>query len=159
MIIGALSDTHDNMPQIRKAVDFFRERGVEHVIHAGNFTSPFTFQSLKELICEFTGIFGNNDCDKFLFHTLSGGRVHNQPYAFELARKKIVVIHEHHIVDALANSGHYDLVVYGHTHKAEIRKAGLTLMVNPGEAGSCLNGKSTVAIVDLSDMTAEIISL
>jgi hypothetical protein len=31
--------------------------------------------------------------------------------------------------------------------------------VNPGEAGSWLYGKSTVAIADLSVMTAEIVTL
>ena len=31
-------------------------------------------------------------------------------------------MHEHHVADALADSGHFDLVVYGHTHKADIGK-------------------------------------
>jgi putative phosphoesterase len=159
MIIGIISDTHDNMVQIRKAVDLFRERRVEHVIHAGDFTSPFTFRVLKELACGFTGIFGNNDGDKLLLHSISEGRVYNQPHTFVLDGKKIVLIHEHHIAEALADSGHYDLVVYGHTHKPEIRKTVKTLIVNPGEAGSWLYGKSTVAIVDISSLTAEVISL
>jgi putative phosphoesterase len=154
-----MSDTHDNMPQIRRAVDLFREKAVEHVLHAGDFTSPFTFRVLKELACGFTGIFGNNDGDKLLLHKMSEGSIYPQPYIFELAGKKIVLIHEHHVAGALADSGHYDLVVYGHTHKPEIRKTGKTLVVNPGEAGSWLYGKSTIAIADLKDMTAEIIGL
>jgi predicted phosphodiesterase len=124
MRIGIMSDTHDNMPQIKKAVRLFNERGVVHVIHAGDFTSPF-----------------------------------NQPHIFELDGKRIVVIHEHQIAEALADSGHYDLVIYGHTHKAEVRKAGAALVVNPGEAGSWLYGKSTVAVANLADMTAEIVAL
>jgi len=159
MLIGIMSDTHDNMPQIKKAVDLFNERKVGHVIHAGDFTSPFTFRILKDLKCNFTGIFGNNDGDKLLLHHMSGGRIFNQPHTFKLDGKKIVVIHEHHVADALADSGHYDLVIYGHTHKTEVKKAKDTLIVNPGEAGSWLYGKSTVAIVNLSDLTAEIIGL
>lgn len=159
MLIGIMSDTHDNMPQIKKAVDLFNERKVGHVIHAGDFTSPFTFRILKELRCNFTGIFGNNDGDKLLLHHMSEGRVYNQPHTFKLDGKKIVVIHEHNVADALADSGHYDLVIYGHTHKPEVKKAKDTLIVNPGEAGSWLYGKSTVAIVNLSDLTAEIIGL
>jgi putative phosphoesterase len=159
MIAGILSDTHDNMDRIRQAVALFHERGVEHVIHAGDFTSPFTFRILKQLTCGFTGIFGNNDGDKLLLHKRSEGRVFQQPHTFELDGRKIVLIHEHHVVEALADSGHYDIVIYGHTHKADIRKAGNTLIVNPGEAGSWLYGKSTVAIADLSSMTAEIITL
>jgi len=159
VIIGVISDTHDNMPQLDKAVDLFNERKVEHVVHAGDFTSPFTFRILKELTCGFTGIFGNNDGDKLLLQRMSEGRVFNQPYIFELGGRKIVLIHEHHIADALADSGHYNVVIYGHTHKPEIKKVNETLVINPGEAGSWLYGKSTVAIADLSTMTAEIVML
>ncbi|MDA8241626.1 MAG: metallophosphoesterase [Nitrospiraceae bacterium] len=159
MLIGIISDTHDNMPQIQKAVDLFNGRKVEHVIHAGDFTSPFTFRILNDLASGFTGIFGNNDGDKLLLNKMSGGRVFAQPHTFELAGKKIVVIHEHHVAEALADSGHYDIVIYGHTHKPVVKKMKETLLVNPGEAGSWLYGKSTVAVVDLRDMTAEIASL
>jgi putative phosphoesterase len=159
MLIGVISDTHDNMPQIKKAVDLFNEKKVEHVVHAGDFTSPFTFRLLKDLSCGFTGVFGNNDGDRLLLQKMSEARVFNQPHIFELARKKIIVIHEHHIADALADSGHYDVVIYGHTHKPVIKKANKTLVINPGEAGSWLYGKSTIAIADLSAMTAEIIHL
>ncbi|SPQ01404.1 Phosphodiesterase [Candidatus Sulfobium mesophilum] len=159
MLIGTISDTHDNMPQIKKAVDFFNKRKVEHVVHAGDFTSPFTFRILKGLKCRFTGIFGNNDGDKLLLQKMSEGRLFNQPHIFELAGKKIILMHEHHTADALADSGHYDIVIYGHTHKPDVRKVKNTLVINPGEAGSWLYDKSTIAIADLSDMTAEIILL
>ncbi len=159
MLIGIISDTHDNMPQVRKAVDLFNEKRVGHVVHAGDFTSPFTFRVLGDLSCGFTGIFGNNDGDRLLLQKMSGGKVFPQPHIFELEGRKIVVIHEHHIAPALADSGHFDVVIYGHTHKPESRKVNNTLVVNPGEAGSWLYGKSTVAIADLSALTAEIIVL
>ncbi|MDA8432052.1 MAG: metallophosphoesterase [Nitrospiraceae bacterium] len=159
MLIGVISDTHDNMPQIDKAVDLFNARKVGHVIHAGDFTSPFTFRILKNLDAAFTGVFGNNDGDKLLLSKMSGGRVFPQPHTFQLAEKRIVVIHEHHIAEALADSGHYDLVIYGHTHKPVVKKMKETLVVNPGEAGSWLYGKSTVALIDLGPMQAEILPL
>lgn len=159
MLIGVISDTHDNMPQIGRAVDLFNAKKAEHVIHAGDFTSPFTFRILNNLDAAFTGVFGNNDGDKLLLSKMSGGRVFPQPHAFELAGKRIIVIHEHHIAEALADSGHYDIVIYGHTHKPVIKKVKETLLVNPGEAGSWLYGKSTVAVVDLRTMQAEILPL
>ncbi|MEW6108950.1 MAG: metallophosphoesterase [Nitrospirota bacterium] len=159
MLIGIISDTHDNMDQIRKAVELFNQKKVEHVLHAGDFISPFTFRILRELKCGFTGIFGNNDGDKLLLQKMSEGRIFNQPHIFELSDRKIIMIHEHHIVNALAESGHYDVVIYGHLHEADVRKVKNTLVINPGEAGSWLYGKSTVAIADLSAMTAEIINL
>jgi hypothetical protein len=159
MIIGIISDTHDNLDMLRKAVGIFNEQKVEHVIHAGDFTSPFTFRVIKDLTCGFTGVFGNNDGDKLLLRKRSGDRVFNQPHVLELAGRKIVLVHEHHIVNALADSGHYDIVIYGHTHEPDIRKAGNTLIVNPGEAGGWLYGKATIAVLDLGEMKAEIIDI
>jgi putative phosphoesterase len=159
MLIGILSDTHDNMHQLRKAVDLFNQKNIAHVLHAGDYTSPFTFRILKDLACDLTGIFGNNDGDKLLLQKMSEGKIFTQPHVFDIDNRNIVLMHEHFVIDALADSGHYDLVVYGHTHTPDIRRVKDTLIVNPGETGSWLYDKSTVAIADLSSLTAEIISL
>ncbi|MDH4230876.1 MAG: metallophosphoesterase [Nitrospirota bacterium] len=159
MIIGIIADTHDNMTTLRKAVDYLNAKKVQHVIHAGDFTSPFTSRVLKDLQAEFTGIFGNNDGDRLLLQKRFNGRLFNQPCLLELHTRKIVVMHEHHIIDALAESDRYDLVVYGHTHEPEIRKIKNTLIINPGEVCGWLYGKSTLAIADLSEMTAVIVEL
>jgi len=159
MIIGIIADTHDNMTTLKKAVDYLNVQTVQHVIHAGDFTSPFTSRVLKDLQAEFTGIFGNNDGDRLLLQKRFSGRIHNQPCLLEIASRKIVVMHEHHIIDALAESGRYDLVIYGHTHEPEIRKVKNTLIINPGEVCGWLYGKSTIAVADLSEMTAEIVTL
>lgn len=159
MLIGIMSDTHDNLVPTKKAIELFNERKVKHVIHAGDYTSPFTLKLFRELKCKFSGIFGNNDGDKLLLQERAEGNIHNQPYVFTLHGRKIVVMHEHHVVDALADSGHFDLLVYGHTHEPVVRKVKKTLVVNPGEVGSWLYGKSTVAFVDLDKMEGEIIKL
>jgi putative phosphoesterase len=159
MLIGILSDTHDNIPLVKKAIGVFNEKEVGYVIHAGDYTSPFTLKLFQNLQCEYTGIFGNNDGDKLLLQERAGGRIRNQPYIFTLEDRKIVVMHEHHVVEALAESGHFDLVIYGHTHEADVRKVKNTLLVNPGEVSTYLYGKSTIALVDLRTLEAEIVEL
>ena len=154
-----MSDTHDNVTHTKKAIDLFNSRKVGFVIHAGDYTSPFTLKLFKELKCKYAGIFGNNDGDKLLLQERAEGNIHNQPYIFTLHKRKIVVMHEHHVVDALADSGHFDLVIYGHTHTADIRKVKNTLVINPGEVSAWLYGKATVVIADLDKMEAEIIAL
>lgn len=159
MLLGVLSDTHDNIPLVRKAIECFNNHQVGYVIHAGDYTSPFTLKLFQELQCEYLGVFGNNDGDKLLLQERAGGRIHNQPYIFTLNDRNIVVMHEHYVVEALADSGHFDLVVYGHTHRPDVRKVKNTLVVNPGEVSTYLYGKSTIAIVDLVRMEAEIAEL
>lgn len=159
MIIGIISDSHDHLDNLQKTVDLFRERRVEHIIHAGDFTSPFTWRVLKHFEGGFTGIFGNNDGERVLMRKLSGERVYTQPYKLTLDGKRIVVMHEPDVVDDLAASGHFDLIVYGHTHVPEIRRENNTLIVNPGELCGWVKRRSTVAVVDLQTMAAEILDL
>ncbi|MDI6745388.1 MAG: metallophosphoesterase [Thermodesulfovibrionales bacterium] len=159
MLIGILADTHDNQPMTKKAVEFFNARNVGYVIHAGDFTSPFTLKLFKELKCKYVGIFGNNDGDKLLLQDRAEGNIKNQPHTLTLNGKRIVVVHEHHIVNALADSGHYDIVIYGHTHEPVVKKVKDTLLINPGEVCGWLYGKSTAALLDLNTMQAEIIEL
>jgi len=42
---------------------------------------------------------------------------------------------------------------------ADVRRVGKALLVNPGEVSTWLYGKSTVALLDLEKMEAEIVEL
>lgn len=159
VFVGLISDTHDDMTAIKKAVDIFNDRKVSHVLHAGDITSPFTFEVFDYLNCGFTGIFGNNDGDKLLLKRKAKDNLHNQPHLMILHKRTIVIVHEPDIVDALADSGHYDLVIYGHTHRHDVRRRGSTLIVNPGRVARLHKGHPTLAILDMEKMEAEIIKL
>ncbi|MDP2167729.1 MAG: metallophosphoesterase [Thermodesulfovibrionales bacterium] len=159
MLIGIISDTHDDMEAIGKIVQIMNEKGVSHVIHAGDLISPFTFEVLGGLKAEFTGIYGNNDGDKPLLKEKSEGRIHNQPHMMTISGKNIVIVHEPDMAGALAQSGEFDLVIYGHSHTPDVRNVGSTMIINPGKAARLHKGKSTIALLDLSKMEAEIIEL
>ena len=159
MFLGIVSDSHDDMDFIGKAVGLLNERGVSHVIHGGDITSPFTFEVFMQLNCTLTGIFGNNDGDKLLLKEKSGGNFFHQPYLLTLHGKRVIVVHEPDLVDALADSRHFDLIIYGHTHKADVRRVGNSLVVNPGKVARLHKGDATVAILDMTTMEAEIMHL
>jgi hypothetical protein len=160
MLIGVMSDSHDNMATLAKAVKVFNESSLQYVLHAGDYTSGFTFRILKDLKAEFIGIFGNNDGDVLLLNKQSRGRIFRQPHEFSIDGKKFAMIHEHHLVESIAKSGHYDVLIYGHTHKPEAQMRGSTFVLNPGELCGWLYGKPTVAILDTqTPMQARIIEL
>jgi len=158
--LGIMSDTHDNLDYLNRALVLFEKKGVEHIIHAGDFTSPFTFfKAMNKFAGGFTGVFGNNDGDKVALNNLYQGRIYTQPHIFELGGRKIVVMHEPDVADALADSGHFDLVVFGHTHRPVLKRVKNTLVINPGEIAGWLYGKTTAAIVNLRTMEAEILDI
>ena len=69
------------------------------------------------------------------------------------------MMHKEKLIDALAESQKYDVIIYGHTHRTDLRKIGKTLIVNPGECGGWLTGKSTIALLDLETLSAKIVEL
>jgi len=161
MKIGIISDTHDNLPRIKEAVGIFNREKVELVLHAGDFVSPFTFLEFKNLNCSLKGVFGNNDGDKlYLQEKFRGiGKLYPTPYNVKINNKNIVILHKEKLIDALAESQKYDVIIYGHTHRIDLRKTGKTIIINPGECGGWLTGKSTIALLDLVNLEVKIIDL
>ncbi len=144
---------------LNAAVRLFNQYQVDAVLHAGDFVSPFSLKPFSSLICEFVGVWGNNDGDKIALQKMARGKIKNSPYIQFWDQRKILIAHDLEILEPLIRSQEFHLIVYGHTHQTDIRKQGMTLVVNPGECGGWLTGKSTVAIGDLKTMTAEIIEL
>ena len=161
MKIGIISDTHDNLPQIKIAVEIFNREKVELVLHAGDFVSPFTFLEFKNINCPLKGVFGNNDGDKLYLQEKFKviGELYPAPYIVKINNKNVIMLHKEELIDALAESQKYDIIIYGHTHRTDLRKIGKTLIVNPGECGGWLSGKSTIALLNLENLEAKIINL
>lgn len=159
MKLGIISDTHDNVPMVQKAIGVFNRGDVDLVLHAGDYVSPFSLKPLFSLKCDFSGVWGNNDGDRIALDSVAPGKISNSPRIETYGEKKILLGHYFETLDALILSQHFFLIVYGHTHRPEIRRQGRTLVVNPGECGGWLYGRSTVALVDMEDQSADIVDL
>ncbi|WP_369792058.1 metallophosphoesterase [Methanobacterium sp. SMA-27] len=154
-----MSDSHDNLDAIRKAVKIFNKEEVDVVIHAGDLISPFTALEFRKLDPEFIAIYGNNDGEK------EGLKVAYEEICILEDFKEISVegwkfsiIHGSNqaIVDSLAKCGKYDVVIRGHTHKMEILN-GETMIINPGEVCGYVSGQKTVVLLDTDDLSFEVI--
>ena len=157
MKLGVMSDSHDNIPQIERAVAFFNDIGVDLVVHAGDFISPFAIAPFAELSCKVVGVFGNNDGERVILAQRfeAVGEVHPNLAHVSVGGRSIAVMHYPELAIPIAKSGAYDIVVYGHTHQIDIQKE-KSLLLNPGETGGWTTGKSTVAVVDLGTLEATI---
>jgi putative phosphoesterase len=160
MKIGIIADSHDNVPMIERACELFNAHGVTMVFHAGDFIAPFALNPLNDILqCDYYGVFGNNDGERIGLQRTAVNRLFPSPAEFTVGEWKVLVAHEMPMLEALAASGHYRLVAYGHTHLPEIQVKGNTLLVNPGECGGWLHGRCTVALAHLDTLHAEIIDL
>ena len=159
MKLGLISDTHDNITMIHRAVEIFNREKVAMVLHAGDYVAPFSIKPLFSLEADFMGVWGNNDGDKIALNKVGQGKIVSSPTIETYGGKKIIIGHFFETLEALVLSQQFFMIVYGHTHRPEIKKTGQTLVVNPGECCGWVYGKPTVAIVDLENQTARIIEL
>jgi uncharacterized protein len=165
MLIGAISDTHDNLPQIKKAAEFLNEQKVGLVLHAGDYVAGFVIPQLAKLNCPLIGVFGNNDGDHELlkkrFSETQNCTIHDRFAQLTVDNYKIALLHGHEteLLSAIIDSGYFNAVIHGHSHNRNIEQKGQTLTINPGELCGYLTGKPTLAILDTAKHEAKIIEL
>jgi uncharacterized protein len=161
MLIGIISDSHDNMENVQKAVDIFIARGVDKVFHAGDIVSPSVVKQFAGLDAGF--VYGNNDGERVVLPIAVkqiNGELGGEVLVRECDEGKIVVYHGTvpTILNALINCGEYRLVITGHTHKIVNRLEGNTRVLNPGTAHG-FKGPGTFMIYDSAKDEAELIEL
>ncbi len=152
MRLGILSDTHDRLPFIEKAVKAFNDAGVDLAIHLGDYCAPFSLRPLEELQVDWIGVFGNNDGEILGLLKASDGRIKNGNLSLEMEGKRIFVDHVNPLRSSLISSGDFDLILYGHTHTLEVYEKNGCLCVNPGEVCGYLTNRHTVVCLDLDNL-------
>lgn len=134
--IIAIGDTHastyNDIPlKIRDVIN-----NTDWVIHVGDFISENIAKELINIKGEkFKGVYGNAD-------PLSIRKMLPHKDIFEIGGQRIGIIHpsqggpEYHIEKiVLAEFKHdnLDLIIYGHTHDAQVTKYHSSIIVNPGK--------------------------
>ena len=163
MKIGLISDTHDNIQNIRNAVREFNDKHVDIVIHAGDFVSPIAIESHAGV--KLVGVLGNNDKDisglTSAFNKIDG-ELKGEIFETVYDGMKFAVYHGTNIAkrEQLMKSGNFDVFIYGHTHRKYNRYIGTTRVINPGTAKGWFFGLfATIAVFDTSSRNLEFINL
>jgi uncharacterized protein len=165
MLIGAISDTHDNLPLIEKAVQILNQQKVDLVLHAGDYVAGFVIPKLAKVNCPLIGVFGNNDGDHELlkkrFSETTNCTIHDRFTQNTIQGYRIALLHGHEteLLNAIVDSGYFDAVIHGHSHNRSIEQKGKTLSINPGELCGYLTGKPSIAILDTAKRQAQFIEL
>jgi len=149
MKIGLISDTHNDIEMIEHAIEVFKERNVDMVIHAGDLTSASLIPLFKDINCKF--VLGNCDIDVDQINSVASecGFGCVESYCeFTADDKKFIVFHGNDVplFRKAVSSGKYDYIIKGHTHMFENYTSDKTRVINPG---SLYRGEEhTVAILD-----------
>jgi uncharacterized protein len=157
MLIGVISDTHDRLPAIDRAMALFAERRVEAVVHAGDLVAPFAARRLKASTVPLHVTYGNNDGERAgLLDVLP--QIVDGPLHISLGGRNILV---HHFIGWCSpeDIARAEIIITGHTHEIVNTSEDGKLYLNPGEACGWVSGRCTVAILDTAAPSATICDL
>ncbi|HHD62922.1 MAG TPA: YfcE family phosphodiesterase [Desulfobulbaceae bacterium] len=138
MHIAIISDSHDHIPNLVRAVNRANKAGAEVLIHCGDLISPFMLPYLHRFHGQIHLIYGNNAGDQHLISSRCAtlfDRITHHGFAadFNAAGLRIGCHHYPELARGLAASGQYDMVCCGHNHKNRVERIGDCLLVNPGD--------------------------
>ena len=156
MNIGVVSDTHNNLANVREIVALFNAAGVERVVHTGDITKGTTLDLFGELDAPLYGVFGNNDVERDGLQAsirAHGFMFDEPPLEVHWQGRRIVVVHDPW---DLPGDG-YDLALHGHTHMHRCERRGGGLVFNPGECAGHMKGYNAVGVVDLTTLEARLL--
>ncbi|MGA2251181.1 metallophosphoesterase family protein [Terracidiphilus sp.] len=123
MKIGVVSDTHGLLrPEVTAALD-----GVERILHVGDVGDAEILRKLEK-IAPVTAVRGNIDFDGECARLAET----------EILEVQGISIYLLHIIDKLdldPRAAGFSAVLFGHSHKAEIRRHNGVLYFNPGSCG------------------------
>lgn len=158
-LLAIMSDTHDQLANLRAAVDYCNEAEVKVLAHCGDLISPFMLKQLDKFKGQVHLIYGNNVGDQ---HLISGKcrtdyaqiSHHGMLGDFTVGKHRIGMIHYPKQARALATQNIYDIVCCGHSHEYSAEIINKTLFVNPGHMlGE--NNETGFYIVDLDKLSIQ----
>ena len=163
MLIALLSDIPDHTTHLLLALHAAEQEGCTHLLFMGDMASASTFRTLRE---EWEHgidlVFGNNEYELGVFRqmaeTWAQTTLHGDEADITLDGSRIYFTHLPWSATKATESGLYDAVFFGHTHSAEQRQLGGTLVVNPGEVYG-RQGAPSIGVYDTETNTARIIPI
>lgn len=172
MLLGVISDTHDNLQTIKTALQYFRDQQVDLVVHCGDWKKIETMHYFAELAATLHlktyAVLGNRDEDVDTFlayasHAPGEFELHESTFEICADSTKVVAVHGHHkpTFKKVLEDSEVKIILRGHSHKPLIENQTGKLIVNPGSTAFSIPRSKTwrpsVGIVDTKKMEAELI--
>lgn len=155
MKIAIISDIHNNLVNLKKVLNFCAKNKIKTIICCGDLAN---IESLDFLNSNFSGeiyhTFGNMDEGQMQddltwtsnVQVYKNTTIYKNFGEIEIEKKHVAFVHYPEMAKKLGESGKYDFVFYGHTHKPWVFSVETTadqrlkkcILLNPGNVGNQL---------------------
>ncbi len=156
MLIGIISDTHGHLRNTQSAIRLLADHAIECVIHCGDIGSPEIPWLLRSWPTHY--VLGNVDHDEAELRQAiveAGHICHGRFGQLELTDRRVAFLHgdDRRRLTSTVAEGAFDLVCYGHTHRADLSHLGRTWMLNPGAVFRAQ--PHSVAVIELETLEVQ----
>ena len=156
MLIGVVSDTHNNLKNIDQIISLFNDEEIKLVIHTGDIANAKSLDKFSKLNANLVGVFGNNDRNEAGLEDVAiknNFQFQEPPKLLTLCDRNIAIFHEpDSIDDFLILNRNIDIILHGHTHRYRNEIEKNILFFNPGESAGMLRGKNAIGIINLENL-------
>ncbi|MEN8798705.1 MAG: YfcE family phosphodiesterase [Flavobacteriaceae bacterium] len=137
MKIALLSDIHDHVWNLKKALKTQELQSTDSMLFCGDLCAPFILKLLGQGYAKpIHVVLGNNDGDVAAIIANASGfknvHIHGEYFRGEFDDKTFAMNHYPGKARKLAEQGRYDVVCYGHNHTLSEEWIGESLLLNPG---------------------------
>ena len=141
--LGVFSDTHGNVDYLEKALDFFENFEIGGVCHLGDDyedAGPVEKRHLE--LFRVPGIYSHLYVENLAPKKLQ----------VKFAGRNLTLVHSREDLSE-ADHSRSDVILYGHTHKFEIRRVEKSLILNPGhlKAVSYKGREASFALLEIDE--------
>ncbi|MCC6146357.1 MAG: YfcE family phosphodiesterase [Anaerolineaceae bacterium] len=152
--IAILSDTHDNLSNLNKALEFLRAQSIDTIVHCGDLTSAETawhFHGFRVIHAIGNGDQPYGEIQKTLLE-MNANNFSGSVFEGEIEGVRLAVTHGHapRTLTALTSSGKFRYIFHGHTHRRRQETIGGSTVINPGALGGLKRESRSFALLDLS---------
>lgn len=142
MLIAIISDIHDNIPNLDKVLGYCRQNKIKKIICCGDLATIETLDNLNENFSgEILFAFGNMDQGHVADYNFPKNEYLNTKIFPEFGsiiveKTRAAFVHYPDVAKRLCETGDYDYVFYGHTHKPWTEKIESCVLLNPGNVAN-----------------------
>jgi putative phosphoesterase len=153
MKIAIISDTHDNLENLKKFFEFSKKEKIGILIHCGDVCNGETLKEIEKNFKEIYLCFGNADIKDSLLKEAKKTKIFEKEGKIEIENLKIGFCHEFDYKNK--NLENFDFYFFGHSHWPFLKKEGNCYLANPGNLAG-LFYKATFAILDTKTKKLEL---
>lgn len=153
MKIGVLSDSHKNIPYLRRAIEALIKEGVSILIHLGDdyadskILDEYPIKNIKV-----PGVFDPEYKEKDIENRVLE-KIHGMSFLISHTKTSHRNDQKEDIIpEDIVEKGGVDIFLFGHSHLYEIKKEGKTIFFNPGhlQEVDAKGRKASYGIIDIN---------